>query len=309
MSDANTAHVVSENLTDQMFADARKGRLGSSQIASVVGLGYDTPLKLWCKMTGRLAWEEGSDKMLAGKIMEPSIATLFGIKTKYTPRRCQSTFGRASQPWAIATPDYLYTRGGQDWILELKNTGEWSRSKWEDGNTPDYAHCQVIWQMGVTNIHRSTVAALIGGSDLVTRDVEFSQPVFDQLVEAGDKFLQLVKADTPPEAMPEDLDVIHKVYGYDPSKVVVAGHLEALCYDWKKHDDARKVHQKLADAEEEKRNAVRAKIQAEMKGAAAAICGGMVVEVKEQVVNHKAKEAHQTSYMKFKIREKEDGRE
>lgn len=288
----------------EVFVRERKGRVGSSEIASVLGLGYDTPLKLWCKMTGRLdSVAEQSEAMVTGKVIEPSIAKLFELKTKYPTRICQSSFSRADVPWAVATPDYLYQRDGLDWILEIKNIGEYSREKWDE-KIPDYAHCQIIWQMGLTGIHRGTVVALIGGRDIVYRDIEFDQGVFDQLIEAGKKFIDMVNSGTPPSATADDRELLVKTYGVDPDKTTEINDESFVkaAVEWRAIDEQKKKLQGDLKSLERKQRDVEAFIREGMRSASLGIIGDRFL-AKVTHVKRASYTVAPSEYYTFKVKE------
>jgi predicted phage-related endonuclease len=89
--------------------------------------------------------------------------------------------------------------GGENRILEIKNVGEYQRSKWQDGNVPEMYLLQVQWYLYVTGLRHATIAALVGGQELVTHEIERNDSIIDSCVRIAADFWQLVENRTPPD--------------------------------------------------------------------------------------------------------------
>lgn len=196
------------------WLDARKSRLGASDMASICGLNpWRTALDVWLEKTGKRDVEHENDAMFLGKVMEPVVAKMFTRKTGITVAKYGACVGRSDLPWAMATPDYVTSHGALEIpeLIECKTTAAHKAEEWEDGQVPNAAHIQLIFQMGISGFTNGRVACLIGGRDFVEKGIPFSPDIFGQLVERGEAFMDLVKRDIPPEAMAGDAETLREL--------------------------------------------------------------------------------------------------
>ena len=207
-------HIITTTEDRSAWLDARKGRLGASEIAIVAGLNkYKSPLQLWAERTGKVpSFEEENDAMWLGHELEPVAAKMFSRKTGLAVRPCGAMYGREDLPWAVATPDYWFAKDGAEHPLECKSTSQFRAAEW-DGEIPDSAHLQLHFQMGILGVQEGAAAALIGGRDFAYQECTFRQDIFEQLVTLGEQFLARVKSDTPPPAMAGDATLVALLNG------------------------------------------------------------------------------------------------
>ncbi len=174
--------------------------IGSSDISTIVGLNkYNSPLQLYHHFTTVSGQEvQENDYMWLGKQMEPVIMALFARqRPDLEPVGNDETI---TDDWRIATPDG-YTN--DDGLIECKCTRA-DFDIWQTG-VPDYAHCQVIWQMGIAKKnHAYVVAMLAGNPDLAIHRVEFDPDIYQAMIETADMFREAVRTNTPPA--PNHLD-------------------------------------------------------------------------------------------------------
>lgn len=201
--------------------EVHERRIGSAAICSVAGLNpFETPLQLWLKKTGRVERDPENDAMWLGTKLEPVVAEMFA-RTWPTPivKNNLSAISEEND-WMVATPDYLIAdiQGRTEMLLEIKTTSAWAKQKWEVA-IPDYAHCQVQWQMGIWGYSQAKIACLCGGRDLIVKECVFEKDIFEQLIELGERFMEFVKTDTPPEVKGEDIDALKKLLLPTPGKV------------------------------------------------------------------------------------------
>jgi putative phage-type endonuclease len=188
--------------------------IGSSRIAAIAGLSrFETPLAVWCKMTGKVPADEENEYMWLGSKMEPVVGEMFARKTGKVVLPAVQIVQHDSIDWAIASPDFFVTEGeSKIGILETKTSTINNLHAWED-RIPDLAHCQLQWQLGIYNggnIDKGFVAALIAGDPRHFKHFELPRDdsVFDQLVELAQQFMIKVQADIPPGAGSGDTDLI-----------------------------------------------------------------------------------------------------
>lgn len=206
------------------FLAHRRGKIGSSDIPTIAGLNkYKSPLQLWVEMTQPAKEPDAVDSLpiQIGRGLEQFIGgTLYPQKTGKKTTSCNAIYQANDLDWAIASPDFFVEDGR---ILETKCTGEYSADQWEDG-VPNYAHIQVIWQMGVCDVPTSDVAALIGNRNFVVRTVAFSPTIYYQLVAMAASFMENVRSGIPPMARADDTDVLNSLFETEPGKNVVLPH-------------------------------------------------------------------------------------
>lgn len=226
--------------TPKEFQTIHRKCIGSSAIAAIAGVAkYQTPLSVWAHMV-RGHEQPENDAMWLGTQMQPIIRELWHKKQKYSKHYdtigTNATYHHPEHRWAIATPDYLVCPENGFFpdtvtaILEIKNTGSWAREIWEAG-LPTEAHCQVIWQLGIlrqykefAGLNKAYIAALIGAdaANLAMREVEFSQSLFDSLLELGEKFMnEHVRKEIPPEPGGErDSDIVSQLTTHEAEKEI-----------------------------------------------------------------------------------------
>lgn len=199
----------------EAWKELRKTTIGSSEIVSVCGLNpYQTPLALWAKKTGKQEDEPENEFMRLGRFMEPFIGQLFGRETEREVKPANALYRHKTIEFATASPDFFTTKEGADLqIVETKNVSAHRHADWQDGNIPNAAHMQLIWQLGVLGLDAGYVAALVGASpnNFYYPHLEFSQELFDQMIELGSRFLMNVQQDIPPAAQSEDKNLIEKL--------------------------------------------------------------------------------------------------
>jgi putative phage-type endonuclease len=213
-----TVVLLEDTSNRKAWLDARKGKLGSSDISAIAGLNkYRTPLQVWSEMTGRIDEPDLDevDAVWLGNELEPVVANFFARKTGMAVKPFAKLLGRDDIPWAVATPDYLTWNdsfsGHEELfgvvptaLLECKTTAQWSERYWDDGSIPDHAHIQTQFQMGIGGFEEAFVAALIGGNSLAHVHIKYREDVFNELVTLGENFMRCVKEDTPPPAQEWD---------------------------------------------------------------------------------------------------------
>lgn len=154
----------------------RKNYIGGSEAAAALGVSrYQSRIELFLQKTGKLSDKADSDRMWAGRMVEPAIAEMFAQRTgKHVVR----------QPYFYCHPDHLYMGAnidfgifGENAGLECKNTT--NKIDYVDGNVPDENFIQVQHYLAVTGASRWYLAYLMDGWDfhyvVIERDEEFIQ--------------------------------------------------------------------------------------------------------------------------------------
>lgn len=213
-----------ENNKAQFESLHKEPIVSSSEIATVCGLGWSTPLELWAVKTGRkvLDLSASSDTLWMGQKLEPVIAELFERKTKQKLQRVNQVWRSTIYPFAVCSPDYLFEdEKGDKIIVEIKSTKSHNKDAWSETKAPDHAHCQLMWQMGISGFNAyGFCAGLIGGdaSHFYYPIFKYDQPIFEMMINKAQDFVEKVKSDTPPEVTSRDKGLMLEVFGTPKEK-------------------------------------------------------------------------------------------
>lgn len=193
------------------MSNDRRDWIGGSDIASIMGVGWKTPLQIWAEKTGKVEPEDLSDNELvqAGIDMEEFIAQQFQKKTGKKVRRLPENFRYTHKKYPFIRCQVDRILEGLDENLECKNTSEYRKEEWVGENMPAEVICQCQWGLGITGRKRGWVAAWIGGNRLRYKEIIFDQQFFDNMVTQAVIFWErFVLADVAPMAMTGDEDLI-----------------------------------------------------------------------------------------------------
>jgi len=179
--------------------EERRGRIGSSEAASVMGLNkYCGPIALWLDKTGQVPnVVEETPQTVRGKLFEPWLLERYeqSCMAEGESLWCNSddtiTIHR-DFPYIAATPDGgVRDHGATNFkrLVEIKTAGHRVAWKWgasrSDMIPPDYM-AQVQWQMEVMDCDLCDVYALVDEEEklyVVERSREFGQILLNQAAE------------------------------------------------------------------------------------------------------------------------------
>ena len=129
----NAVNAIStRGLSREEWLAKRKGSIGASDMASVCGLGYNTPNHTADVISGKVEPEDLSenDAVQIGILTEPANHTLYERKTGRRIHRINEMRYHRDLPFIHANLDRVAY--GEKRIVELKNTSEWNaRSTYE----------------------------------------------------------------------------------------------------------------------------------------------------------------------------------
>lgn len=278
--------------------------IGSSDIPTILGVNdFQSPLELWAQKLG-MSDNKSSDRMDAGTYLEPAIAALYEKKFNVKLEKNDSIFAMADPAWATATPDYFRTtETGEREIIEIKNTNEYMRDKWgskDEPSIPDYAHCQTIWQMGVTGMRRAKVVVLIGGYDLHEREVFYDEELFMQMLTIASEFKKLIDSKTPPAVRGGDDEIIRKLFESEQEEIEVHELQEALKEHAEINLELGVLNKQVKELDNRKKD-LKAIILMASKGAKKLIAGNYSADIK--LIHNKGSITEPYSYSTIKVKQ------
>lgn len=173
---------------DQWLAARRKG-IGSSDVANIVGVGYQSSYHTWLDKLGR--WDDGDEAgeaALWGQLHEKTIADEWCRRNASVVRRV-GLVARADARWQMCTLDRrvlecpLNRDTREACALEIKTRDKYKADRWRNKAIPDDVLAQTAWQRIVTGYDHVHVAVLIGGNDyrqtVVRKDAELERFLLD----------------------------------------------------------------------------------------------------------------------------------
>lgn len=280
----------------------------SSEIATVCGLGWSTPLELWAIKTGRkvLDLSAQADTLWMGQKLEPVIAELFERKTNQKLKRVNQVWRSVQYPFALCSPDYMFEDAkGDKIIVEIKSTRYYNKEAWGPDKAPDHAHCQLMWQMGISGFNAyGFCAGLLGGdpTQFYYPIFKYDQPIFEMMLQKAQRFVELIKCDTPPELVPADKKSIVSLFGkpqehetkeLGQDAVSLIKQVEELSIELSKaNEQAVKLKEKIED--------LKIKIWGKTDNSAVSLAGDYVVLCRE--ITRKSYTVPDRSWFEVKIK-------
>jgi putative phage-type endonuclease len=261
---------------------ARRGGIGSSDIAAIMGVSKSNPRRVFYDKVGALpADEDAGEKALWGVIHEEPIAREWARRNRSVVRRV-GLVANLADPWMMCTLDRRCTECPlnpevrESCALEVKTTDKALARNWRLG-PPDYVLAQVLWQIRVTGYDHIHVAVLIGGNDPRQYVVRLAgnEQLVDDIVAVASRFwhgnvLARVVPELTGEEDPDDLvDMYHAMHPEREGVVNLAGHPSAYedLLDYERHRLAEKAAKK-------RKNAAKARMVVALGGAAWAMFDG-----------------------------------
>lgn len=182
--------------------EARRGGLGGSEIAAVVGLSkYDSAYSLWLKKAGQLNGDvdlaESNEPVEWGNRLEPVIIAKYQELFPQERWREGATYRHSIRRWQTGNPDLL-SEDGQH-LLETK-FALYDYAWGADGTDqiPIHYRCQVTQYMDVLGIDHATLAVLIGGYDFRVYHIDFDLADALYLRQAGAAFVESLRTGEVP---------------------------------------------------------------------------------------------------------------
>lgn len=204
-------------MDEQHKKERRKG-IGGSEAASVLGIGYVSPLAVYLDKIGEGVPVEENEAMYWGTALEKRIAQEYSIRTGLKVRWNieQELSIHPDHEWMICTLDAEVDcpRRGPG-VLECKNVGAWMKGEWED-RVPDHYLVQLMHNIAVKGYKWGALAVLIGGQTFryfdFDRDDDLIKVIMDK--EAAFWFNNVMQR-VPPDPTGASLDVLSRLYQKD----------------------------------------------------------------------------------------------
>lgn len=292
---------VEEYGSEAEWKAARQTGLGASDFGPLLGLSpWKSPLALWADKVGLADSDpQDSERLWWGRRKEPLIRERY---TELTGREVlypgPYVIVRSREfPWLCASLDGITVADGRPGPLEAKTAHFSKRKDWEE-EPPLLYQVQVFAQEAVTTWGWGSLAVVLGDDTFLYADLERNQALIDELLVAGERFMHLVKTETPPapDASESAKEILAKLYPKpEPGKVVV---LPAEADKWDEQLVAAKAG--IGEFDKQKReaeNALRAMIG---DAEAGVLSGGVTYTLKQIEKSIAAKDAYTQSYRELR---------
>ena len=188
-------------MTEQEWVGSRKGSIGGSDAACIVGLNpYKSAYALWAEKSGAVEPEDISMKeaVRLGHVLEPYVAQRFTEITGKRVRRENYILKNDLYPWAHANVDRLVI--GEKAGLECKTTSALNLRAFKNGEYPANYYVQCVHYLAVTGLERWYLAVLIGNQEVRVFTIERDEDEIAALMDAEREFWAGVQSGTAPMA-------------------------------------------------------------------------------------------------------------
>jgi len=191
---------------------------GCSTVAAICGVGYDSPMDVWLRRTGKKLPVKQNAQMALGKHLEPFVHQQFNeIVEKEVGDEAllvNQVWQNKERPWMIASPDAILIEPEllESKLIEYKTGRLWASRYWDEDRASDAAMCQLQWYLAVSGLAGGWCVGMFGGDaeEIYRPYFESSSDVQSQLIEQVEAFRELVKSDVPPGAGPGDAKLIRE---------------------------------------------------------------------------------------------------
>lgn len=215
--------------TREEWLDVRKSGIGSSEVATIVGLNpWETPYQLWRRKVGIDAPKEENFAMKAGHYLEDAVSRFWADETgrEIIKRSAVDWIIRDNdRPYLQVSPDRTYWLTGEKrndtnkGILECKTT----QMEVDADDLPKHWFCQVQYQLGVAGLEHGSLAWLCSGREFGYKDIDLVPDFYQWLVEEVSRFWQdNILARVEPSAVSVK-DVLLKYNRHADGKIVEVG--------------------------------------------------------------------------------------
>lgn len=191
--------IATREMSEKQWQDARKGSIGGSDAAAIVGLNpYKSAYALWAEKSGRVEPEDISMKeaVRLGHELEPYVAKRFTEITGKKVRRENFILKNDLYPFAHANVDRMVI--GERAGLECKTTSALSLGKFKNGEYPATYYVQCVHYLAVTGLDRMYLCVLIGNQEVRVFTIERDEDEIKALMDMEGQFWAQVDAGIAP---------------------------------------------------------------------------------------------------------------
>ena len=191
------------------WLEARKGGIGGSDAASVLGLNpYRSSMSVYLEKTNdnniinnfgkefinqkslpkndsNIVDKETNYKMELGNKLENFVANEFTLKTGKKVRNVNGILKNDKYPFAISNIDRSVV--GEKAFLECKVTSNYNKKLWEK-EVPIHYQIQCYHYMAVSGATHCYVAALIGNEKLIIHELKRDEEIIKEIMDLEKKF-------------------------------------------------------------------------------------------------------------------------
>lgn len=257
---ATTKPIKISSNNHEEWLENRKGGIGSSEVATIVGLNpYETPFQLWQRKTGLTPPKEENFFMKAGHYLEDAVAKFYEDESgrKVIARSAaEDIFVHPNFEWARVSPDRTFwldekRSGDNKGILECKTT----QREIDPDNIPPYWFTQVQYQLGVMGRKQGSLAWLSAGRVFDYRDIEFVPEYFEWLMAESERFYNENILQGIEPALINAEDVVIKYATHTPGTFVEAS--EDMAFMISRLKEIKDSLKSLDEAKDEIENAIK----------------------------------------------------
>ena len=239
--------------THEKWLEIRKQGIGSSEIATIVGLNpFETPYELFRRKREVDPPKEPTFLMKAGNYLEDAITQFWQDETgrKVIKRSAIDWIIRKKEkPWEQVSPDRTYWLDAgrspdNKGILECKST----QMTIDGDDLPKNWFCQLQYQLGVAGMTQGSLAWLTAGREFGYRDMKLVPEFYAWLAEEAEHFYKDSVLGGKEPTLINVRDILLKYNRHQDGKII---EVSAELYDdWSKLKEVRK---ELAELEEKKK--------------------------------------------------------
>jgi putative phage-type endonuclease len=167
----------------EQWLEARRLGITGTDIAAIIGeSSYRSPLAVYLDKVEPEPPGPGNEAMWLGSELEDPIAKLWQKKSGVKVRKINAILQHPKHLWMLGNID-RHIIAPKEGILEIKLVGPGNMRKWDDDQVPRDFWAQVMWYMLVTGIPYAKVVGLLGGVQLVEREIEYDREVGEALLQ------------------------------------------------------------------------------------------------------------------------------
>lgn len=237
----------------QEWLHYREGGIGSSEIATIVGLNpWETPYQLWRRKTGQDPAKQETFAMKAGHYLEDAVAQFWHDATG-----CE-IIKRSAIDWLIVNKEKPHLRVSPDrtyWLTGLPKNAEnkgileckTTQMTIDADDLPKHWFCQVMYQLGVAELENGSIAWLCSGREFGYKHLTFVPDFYSWLAEEADKFwVDNIQGGQEPAAQNVQ-DVVMMYARHTNGKII-----ETTEEVFEAYTQLKEVKEKIAELDEQK---------------------------------------------------------